>query len=203
MPFVLIGSLGALVLGSLALAQTPDRAAIDGRVVERPFVQGGRVRLQLASGDYTLRAGADDRIVVRWRVEDDARVKDVKEMVVDVQVSGTVAAVTTEGPMKHARFVIEVPARSDVHLRMRAGDVRLEGIDGHKDIRMTAGEMNIGIRRESLESAHASVTFGELDARALGISKGGIKRSFDWIGSGTYRLDTRLGAGEITLDEMP
>jgi hypothetical protein len=32
-------------------------------------------------------------------------------------------------------------------------------------------------RRETLASAHASVTFGDLDARALGISKSGIQRT--------------------------
>ena len=58
-------------------------------------------------------------------------------------------------------------------------------------------------RAESLGSAHASVTFGDLNADALGISKSGIKRSLDWIGGGTYALDARLGAGEITLSEAP
>ena len=98
---------------------------------------------------------------------------------------------------------MELPARSDVHLRMRAGEVRVQGIDGHKDVRMTAGELKIGVRRESLGSAHASVTFGDLDARALGISKSGIKRSLDWIGGGRYELDARLGAGDLALAETP
>jgi hypothetical protein len=99
-------------------------------------------------------------------------------------------------------FVIELPARSDVHLRMRAGEIKLQGIDGHKDIRMTAGELKIGVRRETLASAHASVTFGDLDARALGISKSGIKRTLDWFGGGDYELDARLGAGDLTLAEI-
>jgi hypothetical protein len=79
----------------------------------------------------------------------------------------------------------------------------MTGIEGHKNIRMTAGELKIGVRAESLGSAHASVTFGDLDASALGISKSGIKRSLDWIGSGAYALDARLGAGDITLSERP
>jgi hypothetical protein len=79
----------------------------------------------------------------------------------------------------------------------------VKGIDGHKDIRMTAGDLKIGVRRESLARAHASVTFGDLDARALGISKSGVKRSLDWIGGGTYALDARLGAGDLTLAKMP
>ena len=205
MKLVLIGSLEVLVLGSLALAQAPPppSSPADAYRVERPFAAGGHVRLQLASGDYVLRAGDSDRIVVRWEADDEARIKDVKELLVDVQVTGSTARIVTEGKARHVTFVVELPARSDVHLRMRAGEIRVQGIDGHKDVRMTAGELKIGVRRESLGSAHASVTFGDLDARALGISKSGIKRSLDWIGGGRYELDARLGASDLTLAETP
>jgi hypothetical protein len=203
MKLALIGSLGALALGSLVLAQMPGAAAAGDYSVERPFVEGGRVRLQLASGDYTIGAGASDRILVHWNAGDDARVADLKKLVVDVHVAGSMATIVTDGPAKHMEFTIELPARSDLHLRMRAGDMQVVGIEGHKDIRMTAGDLEIGVRRESLAAAHASVTLGELDARALGISKSGIKRSLDWIGGGTYALDARLGAGDLTLAELP
>jgi poly(3-hydroxybutyrate) depolymerase len=203
MQLVLTGSLGVLVLGSLALAQSPppSQPRTDPFTIERTFAEGGRVRLQLASSEYVVRAGASDRIVVRWEPEDGARLKDIRALSVDVQVTGSTALVTTGGKASDMDFVIELPARSDVHLRMRAGEVWLQDIEGHKDVRMTAGEMTIGVRRASLASAHASVTIGDLDARALGISKSGLKRSLDWFGSGPYQLDARLGAGEITLEE--
>ena len=163
MKLVLVGSLGVLALGPLALAQTPapPQPATDAPVVERPFAEGGRVHLQLASGDYVVRAGASDRIVVRWEAGDNARVGDVKELLVNVRVTGSTAVVVTEGQTRDMDFVIELPARSDVSLRIRAGDIRLEGIEGHKDVRMTAGDLKIGVRRDSLASAHASVTFGQ------------------------------------------
>ena len=198
MKLVLVGSIGVLALGSLVRAQT----GLTGGSIERPFAEGGRVRLDLSSGDYTVRAGANDRVRVGWTPVAEARVKDLQKLSVDVQVSGTHAAVVTDGPAKYVRFVIEVPAWSDVRLRMRAGDVTLDGIEGHKDVRMTAGDLKIHVRPESLATAHASVTFGDLDARALGISKSGIKRSLDWIGGGKYLLDARLGAGDLTLAEM-
>jgi hypothetical protein len=195
---VLIGSVGLLTLGAPAFAQE----TLTGGSIERPFVDGGRVRLDLSSADYAVRAGGSDRVRVRWTPDGEARPKDLKKLSVEVHVSGRLATIVTDGPARHVKFVIEVPARSDVRLRVRAGDVELEGIDGHKDIRMTAGDLKIAVRRESLATAHASVTFGDLDARALGISKSGIKRSLDWIGGGKYVLDARLGAGDITLAEM-
>ena len=150
MQFVLIGSLGVLALGSLALVQTAAQAPVPAPVgdysIERPFAEGGRVRLQLASGDYTVRAGASDRIVVRWDAAGDARVEDLKKLEVDVHVAGSMATIVTDGPTKHMEFTIELPSRSDVHLRMRAGEVDMTGIEGHKNIRMTAGELTIGVR---------------------------------------------------------
>ena len=199
---LLTGSIGILMLGSLALAQTPPPEA-DPFTVERAFAEGGKVALQLASGDYTVRAGASDRILVRWTPDRHARRKDIQDLRVSVRVTGSTGTVVTSGEADHMDFVIELPARSNVHLRMRAGEITLQGIDGHKDIRMTAGDLKIGVRRETLASAHASVTFGDLDARALGISKSGIKRTLDWFGGGDYELDARLGAGDLTLAEIP
>jgi hypothetical protein len=191
---VLMAVAAVVALGALVSGQAANDTAI-----ERPFAEGGAVRLVLSSGDYTLRAGAGDRLVVRWDADDEARVSDLKALSVDVHVSGTIATILTDGPAKHAHFTIEMPARTDLRLRMRAGEVRIDGIEGHKDIRMTAGDLTIGVLPASLARAHASVTFGDLQARPLGISKSGIKRSLDWTGAGRYALDARLGAGELSL----
>jgi hypothetical protein len=34
--------------------------------LERPFVAGGQVRMNLSAGDYRIEAGREDRILVRW-----------------------------------------------------------------------------------------------------------------------------------------
>jgi hypothetical protein len=192
---VLVTLLGVVVSAPFAAAQVVD----DKKMIERQFAEGGCVELRLASGDYTLRAGDADRIVVRWSAGDEARVKDLRKMSVDVHVDGRNASVLTEGPSKHVHFTIEMPARSDVFLRMKAGDVEIQGIDGNKDIRMTAGDLTIGVRPSTLWYVHGSVTFGDIDARPLGIDKGGIKRSFEWIGGGKYTLDARVFAGDLKL----
>jgi len=82
---------------------------------------------------------------------------------------------------------------------VKAGDIDMRGIEGNKDIRMTAGNLTIGVRPDTLWYARGSVTFGDIDARPLGIEKGGIKRSFEWIGGGKYTLDARLFAGDLKL----
>lgn len=190
----LLGVLLVLGLGPIAAGRTSD-----GFAIERPFAEGGTVRLLLASGDYAVRAGAADRIAVRWEADDEARVKDLRKLTADIRVMGTAATIVTEGKTTHIRFRIEVPARSDLNLRVRAGEITIDGIEGHKDVRMTAGELRIGVRPDSLSSTRASVTFGDIDARALGISKSGIKRSLNWAGDGAYTLDARLFAGDLVL----
>ena len=79
--------------------------------------------------------------------------KKMKEIKVVTDIFERVMTIRTKGPTTHARFTIEIPARSDIHLRVRAGDVRIEGIEGNKDVRMTAGDLHIEVAPESLRRA--------------------------------------------------
>jgi hypothetical protein len=203
---------GLIVITSLALSvvasgqpgcsvrlQADRPSTADRQTIERAFAEGGIVTLHLSSGDYTVRAGASDRVRVEWRADDPANAKDALMIRVAADVFEGVATIRTKGPTGRARFTIEVPARSDVHLRVRAGDIRIEGIEGNKDVRMTAGDLYIDVQPESLRHVHASVSIGDLKARSLGIEKDGFKNSLDWFGDGQYTLDARLFAGDVHL----
>ena len=190
----------SIVVASLALCVAASGQSIsDEHTIERPFFEGGIVTLNLSPGDYTVRAGASDRVRVQWRAEDPEDGKDLRKITVVSDVFERVATIRTKGPTSHARFTIEVPPRSDVHLRVRAGDVRIEGIEGNKDVRMTAGDLYIDVQPDSLRHVHASVSIGDLNARSLGIEKDGVKNSFDWFGDGQYTLDARLFVGDVNL----
>ena len=191
---------GLIVIASLALgAIASGQSSADPQSVERSFAEGGIVTLNLSSGDYIVRAGASDRVRVQWWAEDTDHQKDMGKIQVISDVFERVVTIRTKGPTSHARFTIEVPARSDVHLRVRAGDVRIEGIEGNKDVRMTAGDLYIEVDPDSLRHVHASVSIGDLNARSLGIEKDGLRNSFDWFGDGQYTLDARLFVGDVHL----
>jgi hypothetical protein len=191
---------GLIVVASLALtAGASGQVTPDERTIERAFAEGGIVTLNLSSGDYTVRAGASNRVRVRWRAEDPHNENDLQKIQVVSDVFERVATIRTKGQTNHARFTIEVPSRSDVHLRVRAGDIRIEGIEGNKDVRMTAGDLYIDVQPDSLRHVHASVSIGDLNARSLGIENDGFKHSVDWFGDGQYTLDARLFAGDVTL----
>lgn len=168
-----------------------------GDSLERPFAAGGRVRLDLSAGDYEVLAGDDDNIEVAWRVGD---VGQLRKVHIRADVDGSTATIRSEGPSKSFHVVIRVPSRSDLDVALTAGDLRVEGIEGNKEIRSRAGDIKVDmVRAEDYAHVSASLWAGDVRADPLGISKGGLFRSFDWEGKGRYQLRVRLLAGDIRL----
>ena len=187
--------MASLALGAIAFGQSK----VDDHVIEQSFPEGGLVTMNLSSGDYAVRAGATGRIRVRWHAEDARHERGHGE---DQGAHGPVRkrrddqdAGTDQSRAFHDRDSCTV----GLHLRIRAGDVRIEGIEGNKDVRMTAGDLDIDVAPDSLRHVHASVSIGDLKARALGIDKDGFKNSLDWFGDGAYTLDARMFAGDMKL----
>jgi hypothetical protein len=96
---------------------------------------------------------------------------------------------------------IEVPRRTDLSVRMFAGQVTVEEVKGNKDIKIGAGQITISsIHDGDYRSVHASVAVGEVQARAFGAEKGGFFRSFSRRNSaGDYRLEAHVTTGQIEL----
>jgi hypothetical protein len=163
---------------------------------EKAFAPGQRVWMDLSAGGYTIQAGRDDRVVVRWDTQGD----DASRVRVDLKVRGSEATIVAEGPKNHFKVVIELPARTDLTTRLTAGDLKIRGVTGSKDIHVWAGDIDIAVdRAEDYRNVHASVTAGDLSAPAFRVSKGGLFRSFTWQGPGKYDLDVRLTAGDLKL----
>jgi hypothetical protein len=163
----------------------------------RPFASGGRINLDLSAGGYKIEGATDNQIDIRWSVRDAEKLRDVR---VRADVSGTDAHVTTDGPGNNFRVTIRVPARADLHLRLSAGELSLRGVEGHKDVELNAGEIDIDVgRAEDYSQVDGRVWAGEIQAPPFRISSEGLFRSFNWRGPGKYRLHARLMAGEIRL----
>jgi hypothetical protein len=117
-----------------------------------------------------------------------------------VTVKGTEARVSTDGPTGNFRVRIQVPAQSNLHIRLTAGEMAIKGIEGDKDVELHAGELDIDvIRPEDYGHVDAGVWAGEIHASPFRITKEGLFRSFDWSGKGKYRLHAHLKAGELRL----
>jgi hypothetical protein len=96
---------------------------------------------------------------------------------------------------------IEVPRRTNVIVRMFAGQVKVEAVKGDKDIALGAGQITISsIHDGDYRSVQASVDVGEVQARAFGTDKGGFFRNFSRKNSsGDYRLQAHVATGQIEL----
>jgi hypothetical protein len=181
-----------LILSGLAVPAAGGQK--EGKL-ERPFAPGRHLWMDLSSGTYIVQSGADDKVAVRWDSTDpDSNIK------VSLDARGNDAAIVTTGDSAHCRIIVQVPARTDVTSRLSAGDFRIQGISGNKDISSWAGNVVIEVRsREEYKSVTASVTAGDLDASAFDVKKGGLFRSFSWKGPGAYELIVRLTAGDLRL----
>lgn len=183
----------AMFLAILSVAPITLAAQSPGSPAEKDFVSGGRVAMTLESGDYDIRAGSDSRIHVRWNEASRTRVKlTTNGKSADLRVENT--------PNNNFHATIEVPALTDLRIRLTAGDLRVAGIKGDKDIAAHAGDMNISVGNSSdWGDVDASVTAGDINASPFQASKGGLFRSFHWRGPGKYRLRVHLMAGDVNL----
>jgi hypothetical protein len=96
---------------------------------------------------------------------------------------------------------IEVPRRTNLSIRMFAGQVTVEEVKGDKDIEVGAGQITISsIHDGDYHNVDASVGVGEVQARAFGTDKGGFFRNFSRKNSnGDYRLQAHVTTGQIEL----
>jgi hypothetical protein len=185
----------ALVTAPLAGTDQEGRAK---ESLERAFSQNGRIRMDLSAGDYRISGSPDDRIRLEWSLRDPAHLPRVKAR---ADVRDREATITTDAPSnKGLKVVIQVPKQADLYVRLTAGDLRIEGIQGNKDVELHAGDMRIDVgRAEDYRNVDASVWAGDITAPPFRVNKGGLFRSFDWRGKGPYRLHAKLKAGDLHL----
>src|SRR5215211_7303009 len=88
--------LGAALVVSLS-SQTAGPRPSDS--LERPFVQNGKVRMDLGAGDYVISGGQDRRIRLAWSAHDAATLPRVHAR---ADVQGSDATITADGPTNNS-----------------------------------------------------------------------------------------------------
>lgn len=196
------GAILAIAVGAFAgpapmAGKTARPAPAAANELTREFAAGGTIRMHLGAGDYVVRGSHASRIRVRWSLDSE---EDARRVRVKIETNGPEAVMHVSGPHNHFRVEIEVPSVSNLYVRQSVGDMRVEGIEGNKNIQLHVGDLNIDVGRpETYSYVDASVQIGDIDAEPFHASKGGFWRSFHWTGNGKYRLHAHIGTGDLEL----
>jgi hypothetical protein len=192
--------LAAALLGTalvtVAVAQARQDSATSNSL-EQAFVANGRIRMDLSAGDYRISGSEDNRIRMAWTVRHPEELSRVRAR---ANVRGSDATITTDGSQDNFHATINIPARADLLVRLTAGELTIEHVQGNKDISSHAGEMDIYAGSPAdYRRVEASVWAGELHVGPFGRDTEGLFRSFNWNGKGPYTLNAHLKAGELRL----
>jgi hypothetical protein len=195
----------SLCLSSLivvnALAQKPVTTVEVGQDhFETDFPSFGQLRMHIRSGAIKIVGTDEKKIQVHYSGRNADQYKDVK---VSLKTSGDVGELNISGgPRNGFEIEVQIPKSSSLYLRIMAGEVVVAGISGDKDVELSFGDLTIEVSKtEDYAHVDASVYSGDLDAEPFAISKGGLFRSFQKQGPGTYRLHAHVGAGALTLKQ--
>jgi hypothetical protein len=157
---------------------------------------GQALTLELSSGDYRVEPGAGDKVVVISQNQHESQQHKPR---FGIDANGKEASVRVDAPKDYVA-VIQVPKNSNLRIRLEGGRLRVDGINGDKDIESTAGAVSIDVGRpENYARVDASVDAGDIDAPPFQIARNGFEQSFSRQGPGNYRLHAHVGTGEIKL----
>lgn len=185
-----------LCLGLLLTSLAASPAAPDEGNLELSLTPGSSLKLNLSAGDYKIEAGQTDRLLITARPKNP---QDRAKVHFGVNANTKAATVRVDGPRNFAA-TIEIPNNVNLNVRLTAGRLVLDHIQGDKDIESIAGDLEINVGRAAdYRTVHASVNAGEIDASAFQRQRGGLFRSFDSKGTGIYNLRVHVGAGQIRL----
>ncbi|HZQ22462.1 MAG TPA: hypothetical protein VFA89_06645 [Terriglobales bacterium] len=195
-PHLVILIFTILLFGYLAPQVAMSEDAAQPTAVRQQNITPGALRIEFESGNYTIRASEKQEIVVTYHAATPEKLRAVK---VEIKPETRGAEIfVRHTPNDDFYATIDVPRRSDLWVRLTAGDLKIEDIEGNKDLESNAGDITIEVPHPEVYSrVDASVIAGDIDARAFNVSKSGLFRSFHQSGSGKYRLHARLMAGDL------
>jgi hypothetical protein len=157
---------------------------------------GQTLKLELSSGDYQIEPGAAGKLTV---ISKDHNTSQPEKPHFGIDTNPKEAAVRVEGPKNYAA-VIEVPRNTNLRIHLNGGRLRVDGINGDKDIESNAGDVSIDVGRpENYRQVDASVDLGHIDAPPFQVAQQGVEQSFSRVGRGSYRLHAHVCTGEIRL----
>ncbi|MBI3131114.1 MAG: hypothetical protein HYZ13_07135 [Acidobacteria bacterium] len=178
--------------------------SVDTRGLGRTWTDLGipgspQLRLDLDAGEVAIRPSEDGKVRVRYTGEED---RDLSRVRLRFEPTGrTPEFRLTNAPNDNFHIEIQVPRTTALTLRMSAGEVTIQGIEGDKDLRLQAGELKVKVGDPAAYGpVSASVWAGEVNPGPFGEAREGLFRTFRHQGQGQFSLQAKVKAGEVTFE---
>lgn len=188
-----------LMLTSGALGLASSAAQTHTETFDLASATALRVRLRV--GDLKIVKGADARhVVIHFTATSHDQTDAADRVKTSFQVKGSQAELNLHAP-KNVNFDVrlEVPAPTDLTIRMSVGDLTLEGVEGNLDIEDHVGDLTVKPGPEKdYGLIEASTHIGDLDGLP-GNVHGWLGKSGRVEGGGQYHLHAHVGIGDVRL----
>jgi hypothetical protein len=168
----------------------------------RDFVAGGMVHVRLSVGDLHIRRGDSDKIRLHYTVKS-WRESHVKDAHVDIDVHGRDANIEFHAPTSgNTQFDVEleVPQNTNLEVHEKVGDLRIEEIEGDKDLELGVGDIRVAFGRAAYHLVRASTSIGDVNTSTGDVSAGLLGKTQKYHGDGKYELRAHVSIGDITLE---
>lgn len=168
----------------------------------REFPSGGSIHVHLSVGDVHIKRGESNQIRMEYTVKS-GRERVVKETTVDFDVNGNNADIEFHVPSSSNTEVdveLEVPQNSNLDVHEKVGDMRIDDVEGDKDLSLGVGDIHLGRQHAAYRVVQASAGIGDVSGDGYGETSGWLGKTLKYRGEGKYELRAHVGVGDIHLE---
>jgi hypothetical protein len=192
------------LLSYAVLLTLPLAAADIAPHVEKRDFTGGTVRIVVRDGGLRIVHGADNQhVIVRYTASE--RDTDASSRVMlNFTAQGSDVSIDLRAPRSvRLETVIEVPNPVSLDVKMRDGDVLVEGVEGSKTLRARSGGITLTQPKAEYSQAYkqidVSARIGNVYGPSFQTLHGRLGKTGELSGSGTYSLHAHVTFGDIQL----
>ena len=191
-----------LLIAPLSSASDHEWRYEESRSDSHDFVVAGMLHVHMGVGDLHVRRGDSNKISLRYTVKS-RREKNVKESRAEFNVHGNDATIEFHAPMggnTNFDVELEVPAKTNLDIHEKVGDLSVDEVEGDKDLELGVGDIRVTREHSAYRVVRASAGIGDINSDGYGETSGWLGKTLKYRGDGQYELRVHVGVGDITLE---